>query len=203
MEKCRETFFFFFWLLFCGGCYKCTETLFFGLFVFGCCFMGWGWGNVLYFKSTVKIKKLLVSKKGDIFLTQIQFSNSIDSCEISGDCFRWHLLYCESVSFSLRQFLQFYRYCPCCLIFNAVSRTPDQSYVWVCLSVWHADGVAFGQSGSTGSGASAAPSPGTPGADSLPTASTSRSIDVSKPCAVYSMCVPFTIFLYGVPTFVL
>ena len=66
----------------------------------------WGGDGGMFFKSTVKIKKLLVSKKGDIFLTQIQFS--IDSCEISGDCFRWHLLYCESVSFSLRQFLQFY-----------------------------------------------------------------------------------------------
>ena len=193
MGKCRETLLLFFWLLFCRGCYKCTETL---LLFFWLLFCGVGMGDVLYFKSTVKVKKLLVSKKGDIFLTQIQFS--IDSCEISGDYFRWHLLvlYCESVSFSLRQFLQFYWYCPCCLIFNAVSRTLDQSYVWVCLSVWHADGVAFGQSGSTGSGASAAPSPGTPGADSLPTASASRSIDVSKPCAVYSMCVPFTI-LWG------
>ena len=105
MGKCRETLLLFFWLLFCGGCYKYTETL---LLFFWLLFCGVGMGDVLYFKSTVKVKKLLVSKKGDIFLTQIQFS--IDSCEISGDYFRWHLLvlYCESVSFSLRQFLQFY-----------------------------------------------------------------------------------------------
>ena len=55
--------------------------------------------------------------------------------------------------------------------------------------------MAFGQSGSTRSGAGAAPSPGAPGADCLPTTSASRSIDVSKPCAVYSVCVPFTHFI--------